>query len=877
MSKTLISSRIAMLTLVIVTLSQPYALAAGEESWDVSFAGLNFPDRVLRAPYGTAYYYFSPPAHWEILPGSYLELDLLYEIADPQVARKARPAEVEIWLDGSLLDSLTLIDAGRIRHRVELPTDLSPRSQLEVRFIAHTECESWGGIALTIKDSSVLHFVYVRRPLPLDLADFPRPFYQRSFAEPDGVLIVIPSAPTAREAATAAIMAATLGQRTAARVPISVTTDIALDPALRAERHLIVIGAPQRNSLVNTLVTTPTSPVNLYTPQVTLTASAPTFLPPERPATYTFAISPSASSPPSALLSVSVYPSTAWATDCRPECTWQGDNTLLWEADGRSHTFTLTLRPPAEAVSNTITLVAALLDGGHRPLAALTLTGTVAAGRARRQVTADRLPFFVVDGQPIAQGDGILGEMISPWNPARAVLLVTGMDDQKAYKAALALSAAPSMPGLMGNTAAVSAVRSPTPSIARPFSTTLTLADLGYEDQTVVGAHDHEIEYRFEIPLGAVLTEQATLHLRFRHTKLISPDQSSITIELNRKPLDSAPLTQETADGAELSVRLPASLAYSGRSNRLLVKIRLEPLDPCVDPSAEYFWFTVAADSYLELPYRSVNVKSLWDLDFYPFPFGGHSNLRDVTFVLPSSPTADEVETMVHLAADLGDAADGHPLAPAVILGRPQEGDLAGRHIIVIGRPTRNALLREINDQLPQPFVPGSDQIEQVLDRVVLRLPPDLSLGYLQLVPSPWDDEHALLAVTGTTDEGVRQAARALTDPHLLWRLKGNLALVRDSNITTADTRALTSDGVATLTAGAVPEMSPNITVTVSITPTVAPTTTLASQTPLPTRTTASRPHPPGWLPLFVGATVVAIALILGIAFWQSRRHSRSP
>ncbi len=871
---------VAVVTCLLV---RPSLVGAQQETADFDFAQAGLPESVLRAPYDVAQYYFATPAHWEILPGSYLELDLLYEALNVAYLQNARPSIVEVRLDGNVLTSFPLTTPGASRHRIELPASTGPRSYLEIRFTAHTDCETWSGITLTVRQSSSLHFVYRLRPMPMNLADFPYPFYQRSFVEPDGVLLVVPDEPTEREVTAAAVLAATLGRDTAGRVPVSVTTDLDLDPVRRADHHLIVVGSPRRNSLLATLVTTPTCPVALYTSQVTMTALAPTTLSPGRLVTYTFAISPSASLPLSSLLSVALYPSAAWATDCRPECTWQGDRTLTWQvvpSPDKTITFTLALYPPLESTGKVVELLANLIGEENRPLASIALTGTVVAGDAGQQAIVGRSFFFVVNGRPSAQGDGVLGEMVSPWNPARAVLLVTGLDDRGVLKAALALSDAPKMPGPIGDATAISAIRFPSLRAGHPFSTTLTLADLGYADRTVVGAHGHEIEYRFELPLGAVLTEQAALHLRFRHTRLISADKSSVTVELNKRPLESAPLTAETADGTELTVPLPPSIARSGQRNRLLIKVQLEPLDPCVDPSAGYFWFTVAADSYLELPYRSVNVKSLWNLDFYPFPFGHHPNLQQVAFVLPRSPTDFEVEIMARLAADLGDAADGRPLFPAVILGRPQDAtELAGRHIILIGRPTRNPLLHEINGRLPQPFIPGSDQIEQVLDQVVLRLPPGLDLGYLQLIPSPWDEERALLAVTGTTDEGMNWAARVLTTPQLAWQLKGNLALVRDREITTADTRGLTSEGVAALTARAVPEMSPGATATVTITVTAAATTTRVAgglDTPSPPRL-RSPAHVPRWLPFFVGATAAAIAIILGIAYWQSRRGSRQP
>jgi hypothetical protein len=156
---------------------------------------------------------------------------------------------------------------------------------------------------------------------------------------------------------------------------------------------------------------------------------------------------------------------------------------------------------------------------------------------------------------------------------------------------------------------------------------------------------------------------------------------------------------------------------------------------------------------------------------------------------------------------------------------------------------------------------------------VVFRLPPGLSLGYVQEIPSPWNGERAFLAVTGTTDEGVGWAIRALADDDLIWQIEGNLTLMRDREIHNTDTRGLTPSGQAAEAATALPELTPMGTPT--------PTQLTVASTPLATAiATPLSPSPsppdyerPTWLILLVIATVLAVAVILGIAAWQARKR----
>jgi len=267
----------------------------------------------------------------------------------------------------------------------------------------------------------------------------------------------------------------------------------------------------------------------------------------------------------------------------------------------------------------------------------------------------------------------------------------------------------------------------------------------------------------------------------------------------------------------------------------------------------------VSSESLLHLTRTEEDVRAL-NLSFYPHPFIQRSDLADVLFALPPVPQPEECEAVLRLAAALGSAAGGSNLAPSVMLGDTwTDTGLAGYHIIAVGRPSRNPLLQQANAGLPQPFQPGLDGIEQRIDGVTFRLSPDISLGFIQLIPSPWNGERAFLAVTGTTDEGVRWAAYVLNTRS--WVLKGNLALINGDDVNTTDTRGLTRDGVAVAVATAAPEMTP--------VPTASPTSAPGVSA---SRQASQGSGRPAWLIPLVGLTGLAVVAIFAIAFWRGRQ-----
>jgi hypothetical protein len=86
---------------------------------------------------------------------------------------------------------------------------------------------------------------------------------------------------------------------------------------------------------------------------------------------------------------------------------------------------------------------------------------------------------------------------------------------------------------------------------------------------------------------------------------------------------------------------------------------------------------------------------------------------------------------------------------------------------------------------------------------VAYRLPAGTDIGYLELLPSPWNESRTILAVLGSTPTGLQWSARALVDPALRSQLAGNFAVVNDLQVLSADTRL--GLGTRNLSATAIP------------------------------------------------------------------------
>lgn len=154
---------------------------------------------------------------------------------------------------------------------------------------------------------------------------------------------------------------------------------------------------------------------------------------------------------------------------------------------------------------------------------------------------------------------------------------------------------------------------------------------------------------------------------------------------------------------------------------------------------------------------------------------------------------------------------------------------------------------------------------------MVYRLPSDHSLGSVQLLASPWDDDQAMLVVTGSTDESVAWAMDALTDGTLSGSLTGDLVtIVREGEFQVIDTGGPRAGEETELSYS---ELVAAMTAEGTVTPTPAAHTSAAITSTVsadkPVVITNSRP---AWFIPVLSISVLTVIVSVGLYVWQNRR-----
>jgi hypothetical protein len=860
-----------------------------------SLATLGYDEITLNSPIDTAQYSFVIPESWLIEADSLLELDLSYGYSQTQAENyPIQFGNLTVKLDNQTLEIFPVAEKelNHYRLHISLPASILASDQflhvLSLEFDAGLLCQLPHQATLVVHPTSFIRLNYSQRPLTLDLARYPRPFHQQAFTTPDIVRFVLPAKPTSNDATNAIDIAAKLGDLTSNRQVISATTDVDFRRLLSSnpliDEHLIVLGKPQDNQILPLLNDMVQLPVSLYQRQLELTTQGPIVVVPGDTFTYIFTVTNVLDREVNLSL-INPLPPHTELLDCTPKCTENGDNNIVtFNTDklerGKTLSFSLTLNA-ADTLTDTLENTVTLTEANLGPINTDTLTSTVVADSSKNgaQISVNASPegyFFVYDGQAVAEEDGIIQEVLSPWNENRAILIITGLSDEAVRKAGQAMSSETRFPGMNGAVALVKDTLVPS-EINDRISTVVekTLADLGYPDKVLSGQSPTVLDYYFKIPYDWQLTDAATIDLYFNHSQLVDYEKAGLTVLINREPFASLALNEETANDGQLHISLAKANLRVGDLNRLSVQVDLPLSGECVDPSAGGAWLVVKSASKIVLAHDEVSGPD-FNLDYFPYPFHIYPSLTNLLFALPDTPNVAEWETALRLAASVGNSAQQKTTVPVAKFSNDlSKGSLADYQIIAISRPSRNNLIQQANTQLPQPFLPGSDEIEQRLDDVVFRLPSGVNLGYLQLIPSPWNESRAFIAVTGTTDQAVEQAAYILTNrPQIL---KGNLAFIKEETVNTIDTRELTSGGMVVAMATTVSEMAgaTPVPATTTPSPTVIPPSSLASPiSGVSTSEQASiKTGLPAWLVPLVSINGLLVITIFAFVFWQARHR----
>ncbi len=246
--------------------------------------------------------------------------------------------------------------------------------------------------------------------------------------------------------------------------------------------------------------------------------------------------------------------------------------------------------------------------------------------------------------------------------------------------------------------------------------TIFTLSDLGYADDIpVTGAFHQEAYVDIPRPTNYRTGEGSYIEFHFRHSPILHPQKSAVTVYIDDIPVRAAPLLRQNADGGVLDVPIPASeLNKPWWAVRFAFYHDLGVVD-CSKRYDEVAWSVVEKNTALHLKPGPLPYLPTWDCFPGDFPPGADGRV-DLTLLLKDGSEAS-LNPAAMLAWYVGNA-NGSDIRWHVRRSAAFDAKTARGTILAVGNRDDPSIWKPLESALPVYPVGGGYRIAPDLNLV---------------------------------------------------------------------------------------------------------------------------------------------------------------
>ncbi len=309
------------------------------------------------------------------------------------------------------------------------------------------------------------------------------------------------------------------------------------------------------------------------------------------------------------------------------------------------------------------------------------------------------------------------------------------------------------------------------------LSSDITFTETG---DKLTGPNHQEQTYFVSLPSNRSIADSGKISLDFRYAENLDFGRSLVTVSVNGTPIGSKKLTQELANGDTLNFSIPENLNVSGNFS-VNVAFDLElPSAICTPNTEQMPWAYISKDSGLHL-----NTKDRTDLLFnnYPYPFLRDEVYNHVAVVLPEEMDDYSYQSLSNVFNLLGQYASGNTGDVHFYTDTVIADNLKNNNIIAIGTYKNNKVIRDNNDKLYFQYNSEGTTFHSN-EKMSIEEQYGAQIGTLQLIDSPYENGHGLLAVTGVSSEEYYLASKLIASEGNKWKVYGDGVVTdKDGNI----------------------------------------------------------------------------------------------
>lgn len=298
------------------------------------------------------------------------------------------------------------------------------------------------------------------------------------------------------------------------------------------------------------------------------------------------------------------------------------------------------------------------------------------------------------------------------------------------------------------------------------------------EGTLLKGCLSQSASFTVKLPSNRSLTSSSCLSLDFQYSDKINFKESLVTVFANNIPIGSKKLTKDGTGGSTQLFYFPDDIKIS---DNLTLKVEFYLYTDenwCKLEEQEFPWAYIENTSMLKM---ISNDQTEFAFENYPNPFVRDHTINHLLIVIPDDIKESELEAFKSITLLLGRYVNNNRGTFQVSFSS-NRGNMKDDNIIAIGNAENNQIIKENESML---YFQYDKDTKNFVSAEGFHVPDDpTGFGIVQLMYSPYSQtSHGLMIITSENDTGIQNAARYLSIYSDLWKVKGNVFIAADEDI----------------------------------------------------------------------------------------------
>ncbi len=315
-----------------------------------------------------------------------------------------------------------------------------------------------------------------------------------------------------------------------------------------------------------------------------------------------------------------------------------------------------------------------------------------------------------------------------------------------------------------------------------PNRSSFSLSDLRFlnrqpiTDTTIRGGG--EISFDFRTLPNVQLLNGSRMNLHYSHGPQLNPRTSAVEVLLDDVVIAGERIsTIDSRSNINTEITIPPLQVRPNTQMTIAFRLNARERQACRSSTfAEQLWGTLHATTNFNLAREQVvELPNLELMTFGGFPFSAPQDLSNTAIVMPDSPSANDIMTMLMFAERMGRITESRSIQLEAFLGSELPSSVrSSRHLVGIGR-------RE-TFPIPEVFDTQGFGLLSLLSR---QLNPDMFLqtlpdseGVVRQILSPWNNERVVMALAAQANSGLSHIQEVFYRDAWFFQFKGDTALI---------------------------------------------------------------------------------------------------